>query len=102
MENIRTIEKRYGVDVGYHESNLRPNDGEGCVGKCGINKTFTLEQVIQIAYKMSPKPNIIIKAGPRAKWYLKRFARDEIEEEIEKQKWRDTSRVIMWIIEWEN
>ena len=102
MENIRTINKRNGVDIGYHESNLRPSDGEGCVGKSGIDKTFTLMNVIEIANRMNPRPNIIIKAGPRAKWYLKKFPRDKIEEEIEKQQWRDTSRATMWIIEWDN
>ena len=66
-------------------------------------KIFKLSdnRVIQIASKMQPRPNIIIKAGPRAKWYLKRFSRDDIEEEILKQQWRDTSRCTMWIIEWD-
>lgn len=99
MENIRTIEKRNGVDIGYHESNLQPID---CVGKSSINETFTLEHVIKIAYKMDPRPNIIIKAGPRAKWYLKRFLSDNINMEIKKQQWRNISRAIMLNIEWDN
>ncbi len=95
------MRKRQGVDVGYHSANIHPADREGCVGKNGIDKTFTLEKMIELAYKMPNKPNIIIKAGPNAKWYLKRFPKDVIESEIQKQTWRDTSRCIMYIIEWD-
>ena len=56
---------------------------------------------MEIAYKMDEKPNIIIKGGKNAKWYLKSFPKDVIEEKIEKQKWRDTRRVTMYIIEWD-
>jgi len=101
MENIRRLEKRIGVDIGYHESNLHPQNRDGCVGKSGIDKTYTLEQVIRKANEMNPRPNIIIKAGKNAKWYLKRFPKNEINAEIEKQSWRDTSRATMWIVEWE-
>ncbi len=101
MENIRRVEKRIGVDVGYHKSNLQPQNRDGCVGKSGIDKTYTLEQVIRKANDMNPRPNIIIKAGKNAKWYLKRFPNNEIDVEIEKQKWRDTSRATMWIVEWD-
>lgn len=99
MEHITFIEKRQG-DVGYHSSNIHPEDGYGRVGKNGINKSFTFEMVLEIAYKMDNKPNIIIKAGPNAKWYLKHFQKEAIESEIDKQKWRDTSRCLMYIIEW--
>jgi hypothetical protein len=101
MEHIVKFERRIGVDIGYHESNIHPIDGEGCVGKAGIDKTFTLQQILNLAYKISNKPNIIIKSGPNGKWYLKRFNKDVIEKEIEKQKWRDTTTKIMYIIEWE-
>jgi hypothetical protein len=101
MEHIAMMRKRQGVDVGYHSANIHPADREGCVGKNGIDKTFTLEKMIELAYKMPNKPNIIIKAGPNAKWYLKRFPKDVIESEIQKQTWRDTSRCIMYIIEWD-
>lgn len=100
MEHIRIIEKRKGVDAGYH-NNIHPVDRYGCVGASGIDKSFTFDMVLKLAYKMDNKPNIIIKAGPNAKWYLKHFQKDVIDEEIEKQKWRDTTRSIMYIIEWD-
>ena len=70
MEHIASLEKRIGADLGYHESNLRPANDEGCVGKSGLDKSLSLERVVEIAYKMDEKPNVIIKAGPRAMWYL--------------------------------
>lgn len=101
MEHIKNIERRTGVDIGYHESSIHPINGEGCVGTNGINKLFTFEMVLELAYKFDRKPNIIIKAGKNAKWYLKYCEKDKIEEAIEKQKWRDTTRYIMYIIDWE-
>ena len=80
MEHVKNFEKRIGCDLGYHK-NIHPKDGEGCVGKGGINKSYTLQQVIDLAYRMEEKPNIIIKAGINAKWYLKKFTPDIIEEE---------------------
>jgi len=96
-----TFQKRIGVDIGYHGSNIHPQDGEGCIGKSGIDKSFSLEKVIEIAYKMEDRPNIIIKAGKNAKWYFKSFPKDKIENEIIKQNWRDTTRSTMYIIEWD-
>lgn len=102
MEHVKKMEKRLGVDIGYHDSNIVPVDREGCVGKAGIDKSFTLERVIALAYKqVDKKPNIIIKAGQNAKWYLKHCPKEEIEEGIEKQKWRDCSQATMYIIEWD-
>ena len=83
MEHITFLEKRIGADLGYHESNLRPANNEGCVGKSGLDKTLSLQEILEIAYKMEEKPNIIIKAGPRAKWYLKRCPKVLIDTEIE-------------------
>ena len=99
MEHIRYMQRRDGVDVGWHNTNLEPLNGVGRVGKAGIDKTYTLEQVFHLAYEI--KANVIIKAGKNAKWYLKRFPINEIEDEIRKQQnWRDTSRSTMWIIDW--
>ena len=101
MEHFKIIRKLNGCDVGHHTSNIHPVNREGCIGKRGIDKTLTFEEVMNIAYRMENRPNIIIKAGPNAKWYLKRFQVDQIETEISKQSWRDTSRCIMYIIEWD-
>ena len=101
MEHIVKFEKRVGVDVGYHESVIDPVDRESCVGIRGIDKSLTLQQVLSLAYKNYHKPNIIIKAGPNAKWYFKCYPVNKIEHEIEKQRWRNTSRCTMYIIEWE-
>ena len=101
MEHIARMEKRICADLGYHESNLHPKNGEDCVGKSGLDKSLSLEKILEIAYKMDEKPNIIIKAGPKAKWYLKRCPKKLIDESIEKQRrWRDISRSTMWIIDW--
>jgi hypothetical protein len=102
MEHITLMEKRIGADLGYHESNLRPANDEGCVGKSGLDKNLSLEEILEIAYKMKEKPNVIIKAGTRAKWYLKRCPKNLIDAEIEKQRsWRNISRSTMWIIDWD-
>ena len=101
MENIKSIEKWMGVDVGYHSSNVQPRNGEGCVpGKRGLDKTLSLQQIINIAYNMEEKPNIIIKAGKNAKWYLKCCPVELIETKIRKNSWH-SSRYTMYIIDWE-
>ena len=66
--------------------NLHPADGEGRVGKQGINANYTLDMLKEIAYRMPEKPNIIIKAGKNAKWYIKKCPKDEIIIEIEKMR----------------
>jgi hypothetical protein len=101
MDHFKNIEKREGCDVGYHGSNIEPADGEGRVGAGGIDKSYTLDMVINLAYKMPEKPNIIIKAGKNAKWYIKKCPVNKIDEAIESQKWRDTSRCTMYIIVWD-
>lgn len=102
MENIKSIEKRKGVDIGYNNSNISPLNREGCIGTNGIDKNYTFEMVLDLAYKMDIKPNIIVKAGPNAKWYIKKCPKELIDAEIIKQQWRDTSRCIMYIIEWDD
>lgn len=102
MNYVKKLEKHNGVDIGYHNENLHPENGEGRVGKSGINKNFTLVQMIELAYKMEQKPNVLVKAGTNAKWYMKKIEEsDDIYNEIEKQSWRDTTRCTMYIIQWE-
>ena len=103
MEHFQNIEKRVGVDIGYNDRNLHPENREKCIGKSGLDKTLKLNELLEIAYKMeNPRPNIIIKAGKNAKWYLKYCDYSKIDSDIEKAKWRDTSRATMFIVTWED
>jgi len=97
MEHIRSIVRRDATDVGYHESNIRSLNDVGKVGKRGIDKTYSLARVLELAREVDA--NIIIKAGKNAKWYLKRFPVDDLDREIAKQDWRNTSRCTMWVVE---
>lgn len=107
MEHIKTLVKLNGCDIGFSKThgspNIHPSNGEGRVGKEGIDKNYTLTDIINLAYKMKEKPNVIVKAGPKAKWYMKKVIFDPIiiNNLIQKEKWRDTSRSIMWIIKWD-
>lgn len=103
MDHISLIQKRIGADLFYGSKyHLYPENGEGRIGAEGLDKNLSLTQIIEIAYGICDKPNIIIKAGPNAKWYLKRCPKDLIDEEIEKQRsWRDITRCTMWIIDWD-
>ena len=64
-----------------------------------MDKSYTLDMVLKLAYKMDNKQNIIIKAGQNAKWYMKKVKVpiNKIGKAIETQNWRDTSRcIITW------
>jgi len=101
MEHIESFQRRDGVDIGFGiKDEMHPLDREGCVGQAGINKDFTLLQMIELASRMEPRPNIIVKGGPRAKWRLKKFQPHEIDGGIERQRWRNTSGHKMWVIKW--
>lgn len=96
MEHITFLEKRVGSSLVCQESNLRPINYKSCVGKS------TLQRMLEIAYKMDDKPNIIIKEGFSGKWHLIRSPKDLINESIEKQKiWIDISQSTIWIIDWD-
>lgn len=102
MEHISTFKKLNGCDIGFIKDNIYPADNYGRVGLHGLNKTFSLNDIIRIAWTMEEKPNILIKGGPNAKWYLKKFDSRIINDEIAKQNWRDSSRrSTMYIIEWD-
>ena len=98
MEHFKSILRRDSTDLGFISQDLEPLNSVGRVGRSGIDKTFTLHRMIELAYEI--KANIIIKAGPNAKWYLKRCPIDKLEDEIAKQAWRNTKRSTMWVIEW--
>jgi len=97
MNHIKTMEKRNATDIGYTKDNIVPY-------KKGIDKTMTLEQVIQLAYEIDA--NIIVKAGKNAKWYLKKFDPCQIEDKIDEtvNGWRadNVRRCTTWIIEWDD
>jgi hypothetical protein len=100
MEHFKNIERRDGVDIVY-KKDLHPEDNKFRVGSSGFDKNLKLNDLLEIAYTMNnPRPNIIIKAGKNAKWYLKYCSFDKINEQIEKNKWRDSSRCIMYIVTW--
>lgn len=100
MNNITRMTKYTGVDISFgFGSDIEPMDGKFRVGKRGIDKNCTLEQVMTLAHEVNA--NIIIKGGKNAKWYLKSIDTDMIPTAIEKQEWRDTSRCIMWVIQWD-
>mgnify|MGYP003345874215 CR=1 FL=1 len=70
--------------------------------KSGIDKNYILSQILQLAYQMTPRPNIIIKAGTNAKWYLKICPTESIPARIQSQQWRNNvKRCTMWVIEWD-
>jgi len=86
-------------DVGYHASNIDPVERKGCVGKSGIDATYSFEQVAALAFEV--RANIIIKNGPKAKWYLKRCPKALIAEKTEKNDWHVHKGRRMFEIEWE-
>ena len=98
MQHFVNIQKRNNSDVGFIGDSIRPLNNKGCIGKYGIDKNYSLDKLIELAYEVDA--NIIIKSGTNAKWYLKKFPLNEIDKEISKQSWRDISRTTMWIIEW--
>jgi hypothetical protein len=82
--------------------NLHPADGEGRIGKQGIDAKYTLDMVKAIAYRMPEKPNIIIKSGENAKWYIKKCPKNEIIIEIEKMRnsvyGKNAQRATMYVL----
>jgi hypothetical protein len=86
--------------------NLHPADGEGRVGAAGIDKTYTLDMVKAIAYRMPERPNILIKAGENAKWYIKKCPEDKIFGEIAKMRntifGKGAKRSTLYVIRIEN
>jgi hypothetical protein len=96
MMLVKNIATRFGDDVGYHNSNMYTPDGEGRKGKHGFDKTLSWEKMLELALKIGA--NIIVKAGPNAKWYLKCFPAEAIDDEVKKQAWRRTDRATMWVI----
>ena len=86
MEHFTNIEKRLRCDIG-RSNGLHPPDGKWRVGKEGFNKDLKLNDMIELAYTMeNPRPNIVIKGGKNAKWYLKNCLIEELDQKIERAK----------------
>ena len=103
MDHFTKIEKKLGCDIG-RSNGLHHEDGKWRVGKEGVNKNLRLNDLVELAYTMdNPRPNIIIKGGKDAKWYLKYCIADKIDEQIKKPYNRrdNVARCIMYIITWE-
>ena len=98
MQHFTNIQKRNNSDVGFIGDAIKPLNNKGCMGKNGIDKNFSLDELIDMAYEVDA--NIIIKSGLNAKWYLKKYPLHEIDNEISKKSYRDVARTTMWIIEW--
>ena len=91
MEHVNSYYTVAGADITFKTGDIEPSNSEGRVGTSGINKSLTHEQVIRIAYNTvcdptCENPNIIIKAGPNAKWYLKYWEPATLQNQI--AKWR--------------
>ncbi len=99
MQHVQTIEKRIGWDV--ESPNIEPVNGEGCVGKGGIDKSYTLEMVIDLASKIPEKPNVIVRTGKKSKWYLKKIELNDIDRKRRPASWSNIENYTMYIIKWE-
>ena len=100
MEHAITIRRMDGIDVNYGtQSCINIENCPEREGVSGYNKNTSLTRMFELAYKTDA--NIIAKGGPNAKWYLKKIDLNTLNDKINSQLWRDTSRIKLWIIEWE-
>ena len=101
-ELVTKLEKRIGVTVGFkNTSSYDALEYEGRVGKHGFDANLRLDTMMEIASRMENRPNIIVKGGIHAKWYLHLVPSEKIDAAIDKQRWRNNSfNSTMWIIEW--
>lgn len=89
MYNTAIIFQHADISIG---NNIRPSQDQGAVGKGGIDKNIPFERVVKIAYETKDdsgrRPNVIIKAGINAKWYLKFCPEEKLDDRI--SKWRNS------------
>jgi len=108
VDGVEQCEEYRGVDLDFKNdrNDVHPDDEYATDGKSGLLACLTLQEAINICSRMNPRPNVIIKAGPKAKWYFKGpYPRSDIGPLVEqnaKKKWRekDTARRIMYVIVW--
>ena len=100
--HFKYFEIKEGCDVGFNDNIPHP-DYPFTSKTVGYPKNLTLNKMLKLAKDVNA--NILIKAGKNAKWYIKRYAKEEITERIQKQNtWREgrVKRCTMYYFEWEN
>jgi hypothetical protein len=89
MEHIISSKKLLEADVSLNKNQQ------------SFDKNYTLDEMYQIMWLMEIRPNILVKSGKNAKWYVKWIDPTTIEYRIAKQKkFRNLKGYVMWIIEW--
>ena len=91
MNFVKKYQQICGADIQHKTGDIEPHNGEGRIGMSGIDKYLPIEVIIRIAHKTicdpnCGNPNVIIKAGKNAKWYLKHCDAAKLPQEI--TKWR--------------
>ena len=106
MDYFKYIEKRKQSNLKHGDDKHPQNSKQNVyprIGVSGYDKNLKLNDLIEIAYNNfdNPKPNIIVKAGPNAKWYLKYCNYNDLDHEIDKVSFNNKCRCTMYIIKWE-
>lgn len=101
MEHISSLTRKLSADVGFRGKEDINIEHPFRVGASGYDKNLNLSQIVEIAYSINPKPNIIVKPGPNRKWYIKNIPYNEIEESISHANTRrNNEKSTLWIISW--
>ena len=100
--HIKNIEQQHGCDCrhGSDLHSLPPENDRDRIGKSGYNKSLTLEALQDKAYNTNPRANIILKGGPRGKWYLKYCEINTIADRTRRTK--VTKGFTMYVISWDD
>lgn len=106
MDHFQYIEKRKQSNLKHGDDKHPKNSLKNVyprVGVSGYDKNLKLNDLIEISYNYfdNPKPNIIVKAGQNAKWYLKYCNYNDIDHEIDKVSFNNKCKCTMYIIKWE-
>jgi len=90
MEHIEFSIKFQECDVSLNDKNQQSFD-----------KIYTEEEIKQIMWLKPNKPNILVKPGKNAKWYIKWIDPTTLKDSIIKQKkFRNLKGYVMEYIEW--
>ena len=86
LSGVKSLKCWGACDVS-HRNDIKPY-WHACHSSAGIDTNLLLSEVVAIAHKVmksGTRVNIIIKAGPKAMWYLKYCPQEEIEDKIAEQ-----------------